>query len=86
MRQSIRDQWTIWQIPVWYGSELSYVRTTPNAYHNNYIKADIHNHRPDLPDSHVSTVETSDETLTGDSKWRSGIPFFRWRSGDEVKS
>ena len=49
-------------------------------------KADIHNHRPDLPDSHVSTVETSDETLTGDSKWRSGIPFFRWRSGDEVKS
>ena len=39
---------------------------------------------PDLPDSHVSTVETSDET--GDSKWRSGIPFFRWRSGDEVKS
>ena len=49
-------------------------------------EADIHNHRPDLPDSHVSTVETSDETLTGDSKWRSGIPFFRWRSGDEVKS
>ena len=41
-----------------------------------------------LPDSHVSTVETSDETLTGDSilGGRSGIPFFRSRSGDEVNN